>query len=117
MKSGEWIIGRPDLLGIIGRSRRELDHCAVIAWLLDPRGAHGLRTHFLEELLRKAFPKAPDFPPDDLALAWTETEVTRSTSRADIVVYLPEAIVVIEAKIDADEQDEQCDRLVGDWGF
>ena len=31
--------------------RRETQHSALLAWLLDPRGSHGLRDYFLRRFL------------------------------------------------------------------
>src|SRR5258708_1684856 len=56
MESGAWFRGRSDLLGVIGRARREVDHCAVLAWLLDPRMPHGLGVRFLRRFLKCCFP-------------------------------------------------------------
>jgi hypothetical protein len=113
---GEWISGRPDLLGILGRQRRELDHCKVLAWLLDPRHAHGFRTEFLARFVRAVLPDSCQTSEVELASARVQTEVPRAQSRADIVVWLPSAPLVVEVKVDAGEGEDQCDRLVRDWG-
>jgi hypothetical protein len=44
---GRWLDGRADLLGVIGASRRETYHSAILAWLLTPTRRHGLGPRFL----------------------------------------------------------------------
>ena len=105
-QSGRWVSGPADLLGVIGQSRRETYHSAILAWLLDPNMRHGLGTGFLERLIRRCF---PDSLFNSLADAWTQCEVTRAGARADIVVWSTELTLVIENKVDAVEQPGQCD--------
>jgi hypothetical protein len=109
---GHWIRGRDDFFGILRIHRRETLHCAMIAWLLDPLGRHGLGTSFLGGFLRVAL---GDRPFDDLAKAMVQCEVVRPDSRADIVIWLPAATIVVEAKVDAEEGDDQCGRLQRDF--
>ena len=106
-RSGRWVIGSDDLLSVIGRARYEVYHSAVIAWLLNPLGKHGLGTALLEALLGECGIGAVP----DLHLARPEVEVQRGDTRADIVVFAPGMTLVIENKVDAGEQDRQCDRL------
>lgn len=113
--SGRWTVGRPDLLGIVARSRKETFHTLILGWLLDPVAPHGLGTAFLESLLDAC---APDSMPNDrseLLRATVSCEVLKRHSRADIVVETPRAVIVIEAKVDAEEGLRQCDRLYEDY--
>ncbi len=50
-RQGQWISGPADLLSILSRSRRELDHCTILAWLMNPCAPHGLSCYFLTQLL------------------------------------------------------------------
>ncbi len=113
VRARKWVSGPTDFLTILGRQRRELDHCAVLAWLMDPKAPHGLGTDFLGGFLHKALGEG--FAADDLARAETNREVSRMHSRADIVIDCPNMTVVIEAKVDAEEGSGQCDRLYKDW--
>src|SRR6266540_3645693 len=53
MNDGRWVGGPDDLLSIIGCSRRETYHSAILAWLLNPYGRHGLGTVLLAKLLQR----------------------------------------------------------------
>lgn len=116
VRAGRWTSGPGDMLSILGRSRRELDHCAILAWLMDPKAPHGLGARFLEGFLKAAFSDTLAARGVDLSLTETATEVVRQHSRADIVIQLAEQTVVVEAKVDAEEGDEQCNHLFLDWG-
>ena len=59
-------------------------------------------------MLRRAF---PDLAFGDLAGARPTCEVTRGDCRADIVVWMNDATVVFENKVDAEESPQQCDIL------
>jgi len=111
---GQWVSGPSTLLSIIGQSRRETYHCRVIAWLMDPTGRHGLGVSFLAGFLESCVLDAM-FEPTDLRRATVVCEVVRAHSRADIVIWMPQATVVIEAKTDAIEGRHQCDRLYEDF--
>jgi|TARA_B100001964_G_C14132223_1_gene553446 hypothetical protein len=111
--NGAWVAGPADLLTIIGRSRRETYHSAVIAWLLEPGGRHRLGTTFLRAILDKCLTEG-EFDTDDLAACVTDTEVDAASSRADIVVSGPGLHLVIEVKVDAAEGPNQCQRLFDD---
>lgn len=114
VRAGEWISGRTDLLGIIGRARRELDHSAILGWLLDPQGGHGFQARFLDRFLTEAL-GSHCFSETDLLKASIAREVSHRDSRADIVVSLPSGNIVIELKVDAKEGEDQCDRLIKAW--
>ena len=81
----------------------------MIAWLLDPCGRHGLKAAFLSKFLDLV--GCGPYDPDSLLAASTRTEVTRGKVRADILVRLPGACVLVEAKVDAEEHDDQCKNL------
>jgi hypothetical protein len=102
------------LLGVIGRGRREVDHCAIIAWLLDPNAPHRLGTRFLRRFLHRCRPDRT-FGPEELALVRVRCEECREHSRADIVVRADRLTVVVEAKIDHVERPSQCDDLFRDY--
>ncbi|WP_437274571.1 PD-(D/E)XK nuclease family protein [Sorangium sp. So ce375] len=113
LRNGAWVGGPDDTLSILGVGRRELYHSALLAWLLDPQGRHGLGSSFLEALLRRC---ASDPPTSELHLAQPALEVSRGDARADIVVTAPGLCLVIENKVDAGEQHRQCDRLFESFG-
>lgn len=103
---GKWVRGAADVFGILGISRAEIRHTKFIAWLMDPAAQHGFGPRFLELVLARTFP-GEKF--EGLDRATTECEVVRGRCRVDIVVYGPAFTVVIEAKVDAGEAQDQCD--------
>lgn len=105
---GQWVHGRDDMFGVLKVERAEIRHSAMIAWLLDPCARHGLGTAFLERLLQRAFPEQAF---GDLLQARPTCEVTRGDCRADIVVWMNDATIVVENKVDAEESPRQCDIL------
>jgi hypothetical protein len=108
LRGGQWVGGPDDVLSILGRSRHETYHSALLAWLLDPQARHGFGAGFLAGVLRHCVPEAVFL---DLERARSDVEVTRGDTRADIVVFGPQFTLVIENKVNAGEQHRQCDRL------
>jgi hypothetical protein len=115
MGRGLWVSGPSDLLSVIGYSRKETFHSAVIAWLLDPSMPHGMNSDLLARVLVHCFPD-DEVPSDCLGGAVSECEVTKPSTRADIVVTASDLTLVIEVKVDAVEREAQCDDLYSDWG-
>lgn len=113
-ESGEWFAGRTDMLSVLGRGRREVDHCAILAWLLDPEMPHGLGVRFLQHFLAACAPGA-DIARSDLRAASARCEECRDRSRADLVLRLPRHMLVMEAKIDHIERPNQCDDIYLDY--
>lgn len=81
-----------NLFDVLDISHRELQHSWVIAWLLDPRGSHGLGDYFLrlflsqaaKEARRRGIPAPTPFDVDGWALS--DIEVARERHRIDILV-------------------------------
>ncbi|HLG55145.1 MAG TPA: PD-(D/E)XK nuclease family protein [Vicinamibacterales bacterium] len=103
---GQWMHGRADYLGVLGRHRDELMHSRMIGWLLDPCGRHGLGNRVLAGVLEKVFGESRPRP--GLAQASIRYELSIGNGRLDVVVTAPELHLVIENKVDASEGDEQC---------
>jgi hypothetical protein len=104
--AGRWVHGRSDLLGVIERHRDELTHSRMLGWLLDPCGRHGFGVRVLTALLAHA--GAPIPSAQALGRARVALEVPLLHRRLDIVVDGPGFSIVIENKVDADEELEQC---------
>ena len=111
VKRGRWIRGPTDLLSIINRSRREVSHSAFIAWLLNPTAPHCSGYNFLKAFIYTADNSIASDILDDYSVTSVETEVERGNRRADIVVFGDSFNIVIENKIDADEDTDQCEDL------
>ncbi|MGK3987858.1 PD-(D/E)XK nuclease family protein [Sorangium sp. So ce136] len=113
LRDGHWAAGPDDLLSILGQSRQELYHSALLAWLLDPQGRHGFGSGFLEALLRRC---TSDPPTAELNRARPALDVSKGKARADVVVAGPGLYLVIENKVDVREQPQQCDRIYESFG-
>ncbi len=112
-----WQESPADFFWVVGIGRKELQHSRMLGWLLDPKQGHGLGATFAEAMLRLAVGKRPE----RITVRSVRREETRWTqagceTRADLVVYGDGFILVIEVKVDADEQCRQCDRLIECFG-
>ena len=109
---GRWRGGHRTLMRALGIQHSEVYLTAGLAWLLDPDGWHGLGSKVLSGLLvQLGLPPAIDYP---VRVAVEETRSGGET-RADLVVRMPGTTLLIEAKVYADEQPGQCDRLADAW--
>lgn len=109
---GLWVSGHADFLGVIHRQRDELAHSRLLAWLLTPTARHGLGSALLSRLLEYCRESPTLTPPFVRAVT---CEYTRNTRRADIIVWGDDFTLVIENKVDADEQPDQCDDLYANF--
>jgi hypothetical protein len=106
---GSWQTGPADFLGVTRRSRHELTHSAMLGWLLDSAGRHGLGNRLVVALLSHV---GLDVGANDHFVV--RREVAGGTAVADVVLSSGELKVVIENKLDAIEQPSQCQRLADD---
>ena len=56
----EDLLAEFNLFDVLKIERRELQHSALLAWLLDPTASHGLQDYFLRRFLTAAAQKAQD---------------------------------------------------------
>jgi hypothetical protein len=121
IKAGKWTSGPSDMLSVLGRQRDELVHSKLIGWLLVPTNRHGLGRALLTALLDALWPGEELLPSGPVVV---ETEIggigldgdgRLRQARADIIVSGDGLTVVIENKLDAAEQPEQCERLYWAW--
>lgn len=114
LERGRWRRGPDEFLEIIGRSRAELVHSAMVGWLLDPLGHHGLGPRLLHRLLART-----QWEPGELSDVIVELEVSRAyvlpglagECRVDVLVRSSQLTLVIENKIDAPESHRQCEAM------
>lgn len=96
-------------------SHHEIRHSNVLAWLLDPRGNHGLSDYFLKKFLCNVILVNEDKFSDAINIAdlslkdFTSSTVTREEKNIDIQVKSPnnKLILIIENKIESDESEYQ----------
>ncbi len=102
----------PDLLSPIGELRYEPSHTQVLAHLMDPR-----RSPVVGPPLLRAFLELAELPAEQIPDAVTGADVQvqaecwlAGQGRVDIKIDLPEALVLVEVKVDAGEGAEQLKR-------
>lgn len=93
-------------------ARSELKHCSFLRWLFDPRDSHYQGDLFLKRFIERfseSFPR--EIPKDELSSCKVKSEdFYPGVGRVDISITGRSFIIIIEAKIDADEQKGQMDR-------
>jgi hypothetical protein len=99
---------------VAGLKRSELRNAATLAWLLDPRGTHGLADAVLRALLGRV-KHAPtwlvgqtDFR--QIRVVTEESPVGSTENRVDISITGPTFLIFLEVKIDAQEGFRQLER-------
>ena len=114
----EDLLAEFNLFDVLKIERRELQHSALLAWLLDPRGSHGLRDYFLRRFLSAAAAEArdrgiADVTPLDVD-GWELANIEVATERHNIDILLVDAtdgfVCLIENKIGAGEHSRQLGR-------
>ena len=103
---------RRTLLHAMGLHHDEVRLCRALAWVLTPYAPHGLEAEMLMRLLDEV---GIETDVDDMDRVTVVTEEGRNRTFADLIVRLPSATVLIEAKVWAGEQESQADRLAEEW--
>ena len=103
-----WLTGPSDFLDIIDLARNENTHSRMLAWLLNPTRRHGLGGALVRRLVKHCTGKPA---PERLAVKGVTFSHWRNGREADLVVWGETFTLVIENKIDACEQTDQCDDL------
>ena len=111
---GKWVSGPADMLGIAQVARNEMVHTRMLAWLLDPRGKHRLGDAVLRRVVGHA--TAQGEAPSPLVVRSVHVSHWLNNREADIVVFGRDFTLVIEVKVDAGEQKEQCNDLYKNYG-
>lgn len=100
-----WMSGPSTLLEVLGLQGLETVHTRCLAWLLDPKGTHGLGRTLLEALgLGSA--EGPSLP--DLSFE-ERCQHGSSTGRVDLVIREGETTTVVEVKLWAGIHGDQLD--------
>ena len=109
-----------NLFDVLGIARRETQHSALIAWLLDPSGSHGLRDYFLRNFLSQVAVGAhengiPAPTPLDVD-SWNLGDIEVATERHHIDILLMDKsdgfVCPIENKIGSAEHSNQLSRYL-----
>ncbi|MXW81773.1 MAG: hypothetical protein F4Z57_22860 [Gemmatimonadetes bacterium] len=116
----EDLLAEFNLFDVLGIQKRELQHSAFLAWLLNPRGSHGLRDYFLRHFLSQAAATGLDsgiesFTPIDVD-RWKLDDIDIATERHNIDILIVdrnnEFVCLIENKVGFYEHDEQLSRYL-----
>ena len=91
----------------ITTKRDELLHSAIIADLLNPKGTHGQESLFLQLFLDVA---QPHFTFSEQETIGVTTEMPTGDGRVDIMIFNSSQAIIIENKIDAEDQPLQLKR-------
>ena len=119
--AGLWDSGPADMLSVLGRQRDELVHSRLVGWLLVPTNRHGLGRAVLTGFLDALWPSealmrtGPVIAELEVPAVGLDNAGRLREARADIVLRGDGMTVVVENKLDAGEQPEQCERLY--WSF
>ena len=118
----EDLLAEFNLFDVLGIQRRELQHSAFLAWLLNPHGSHGLRDYFLRHFLLQAAAEGRDrgigdFTPinvDRWKLDDIDVQVVTERHNIDILILdsHDEFVCLIENKVGAGEHDDQLSRYL-----
>ena len=104
-----------NLFDVLKIERRESQHSALLAWLLDARGSHGLRDYFLRRFLSEVADEARNRGITDVTPlivdGWKLSDIEVVTERHNIDIMLIDEtdgfVCFIENKIGAGERSNQ----------
>ena len=116
----EDLLAEFNLFDVLKVERREPQHSALLGWLLDPKGSHGLRDYFLRRFLSAAAARARDegivgVSPVDVD-GWELSDIEVATERHNIDILLvgrdDDFVCLVENKIGATEHSNQLARYL-----
>lgn len=108
VSDGLWVGGPSDFLDIIGLARDENTHSRMLEWLLLPTARHGLGCGLVRRLVERCTGEPASVP---VAVRRVVFSYWRNGREADLVVWGQDFTIIIENKVDASEQPDQCDDL------
>ncbi len=110
-------LGVPNIFSILSVGRNELAHSNMLAWLLNPKGSHGIRELFLRRFLRDVVANEGSglSVVDIETLEYGNLEIRREWGdsmhgRLDLLIVHEEFIVGIENKVDSIDSEGQIGR-------
>lgn len=108
VSAGRWVTGPSDFLNIIGLARDENTHSRMLKWLLTPTARHGLGCGLVGRLVEHCTGEPVPAP---MAVSRVDFSHWRNEREADLVVWGQNFTLIVENKVDASEQPDQCDDL------
>lgn len=119
LREMENILGRFNIFDVLRSTHNEIRHSNILAWLLDPKGSHGLGDLFLRRWLMRVFHEAQINPPIDPVAINTDlfrsVTVHREWLHIDLLLEIVRRdgqkwIICIENKVRAGQGNEQLAR-------
>ena len=116
----EDLLAEFNLFEVLKIERRETQHSALLAWLLNPRGSHGLRDYFIRRFLLEVTSEGfqlglVDVSPIDVD-GWSLEDIEVATERHNIDILLINEndgfVCLIENKIGSGEHSNQLSRYL-----
>lgn len=109
----ELALREPNIFRALAIERREIRHSNFLSYLLDPGESHGLREIVLRKFLRDVFSDTKIkgrtlFDADTLDLR--VVEIRREWRNIDLLIILPEDVIVVENKVDSLDHSNQLAR-------
>ena len=108
VSEGQWVTGPADFLDIIGLARDENTHSRMLKWLMTPMARHGLGCGLVRRLVEHCLGESVPAP---IAVERVVFSHWRNDREADLVAWGHNFTLIIENKVDAAEQPDQCDDL------
>ncbi len=108
VSAGLWVTGPADFLDIIGLARDENTHSRMLQWIMTPTARHGLGCGLVRRLVEHCLGESVPAP---MAVERVVFSHWRNDREADLVVWGRNFTLIIENKVDAPEQPDQCDDL------
>lgn len=108
VSEGLWVTGPADFLDIIGLARDENTHSRMLKWLMTPTARHGLGCGLVRRLVEHCLGESVPAP---IAVERVVFSHWRNDREADLVTWGQNFTLIIENKVDAAEQPDQCDDL------
>lgn len=101
-------------MAVFGIQTNELLHSNALAWMLSPFRPHGFGDGFVRGLSDRLWPDNP-IPDGPIAVERERDDVVGGGTRADILVWVGETLIVIENKVLSPEGRRQCENLYAAW--
>lgn len=117
----EKLLGNFNVFRALKLERFEIRHSNMLAWLLQPDEAHGLKDLFLRRWLMRVFHESPSDdasyidPAEIDSMSIRSVEVFREWNHIDLLVSVEtfddgELVIAIENKVDAEQSEKQLEK-------
>lgn len=107
------MLQKPNFFEILNSTTYEIRHSNFLAWIINPQGSHRLGDSFTKWFFKEIFSDAKVEYLDEFQVDGLDTskiQVYREFHNIDLLIELPEIVVVIENKIKAKESNSQLKR-------